>query len=58
VLAQGAKAALLGPLALVLLAFAALLLVFPRAAAYTTATIAALSGITLLITTLARRPRG
>lgn len=58
VLARGAQAALLGPVALVLIAFAALLVAFPRVAAYTTAAIAALSGITLAITTLARRPRG
>ena len=57
-LANGAKAALLGPLALILLAFAALLVIFPRVAAYGTAAIAALSGITLLVTTLARRHRG
>ena len=57
-LARGAQAALLGPLALVLLGFAALLVIFPRVLAYTTAAIAALSGITVLITTLARRPRG
>lgn len=58
VLANGAKAALFGPLALILLAFAALLVLFPRVAAYSTAAIAALSGVTLLVTTLARRPRG
>lgn len=58
VLARGAKAALFGPLALVLLIFATLLVIFPRAAAYTTAAIAALSGLTLLVTTMARRPRG
>jgi cardiolipin synthase len=58
VLARGAQAALLGPLALVLLGFAALLVIFPRALAYTTAAIAAISGVTLLVTTLARRPRG
>ena len=57
VLASGAKAALLGPLALVLLSFAALLVVFPRVAAYSTAAVAALSAITLLVTTWARRPR-
>jgi cardiolipin synthase len=58
VLARGAQAALLGPLALVLLGFAALLVIFPKVVAYTTATIAAVSGITVLITSLARRPRG
>lgn len=58
VLARGAQAALLGPLALVLLSFAALLVVFPRVAAYTTAAVAALSAVTLLVTTWARRPRG
>jgi hypothetical protein len=58
VLARGAQAALLGPLALVLLGFAALLVIFPRVAAFTTAAIAALSGVILLVTTLARRPRG
>jgi hypothetical protein len=32
--------------------------IFPKVVAYTTATIAAVSGITVLITSLARRPRG
>jgi len=58
VLARAAQAALLGPLALTLLAFAAILLVFPEVAAYTTAAIAAITGVTLLVTALARRPRG
>jgi hypothetical protein len=58
VLARAAQAALLGPLALVLLGFAVLLVIFPRAVAYTTAAISAIRGITLLVTTLARRPRG
>jgi hypothetical protein len=58
VLARAAQAALLGPLALVLVGFAVLLVIFPRAAAFTTAAISGISGITLLITTLARRPRG
>lgn len=58
VLARGAQAALLGPLALVLLGFAALLVIFPRVLAYATAAIAAISGVTVLVTTLARRPRG
>ncbi len=58
VLARAAQAALLGPLALTLLVFAAILLVFPEVAAYTTAAIAAITGVTLLVTALARRPRG
>jgi hypothetical protein len=58
VLARTAQAALLGPLALILIGFAALLVLFPTVAAYTTAAIAAATGVTLLIGTLARRPRG
>lgn len=57
VLARGAQAALLGPLAVVLLGFAALLVIFPVVAAYATAAIAAIAAITLLVTTLARRRR-
>jgi hypothetical protein len=58
VLARTAQAALLGPLALILIGFAVLLVLFPTIAAYTTAAIAAAAGVTLLIGTLARRPRG
>jgi hypothetical protein len=58
VLARTAQAALLGPLALILIGFAVLLVLFPVIAAYITAAIAAAAGVTLLIGTLARRPRG
>jgi cardiolipin synthase len=58
VLARAAQAALLGPLALTLLAFATILVLLPQVTAYITAGIAAIIGVTLLVTALARRPRG
>ena len=57
VLGRAARAALLGPLALVLAAFAAFLVIFPRFAAYSTALLSVLLSIALFIRAQARRPR-
>jgi len=57
-LTSAAHAALAGSAAIALLFFAALLALFPRAAAYSTATLAALAGVILLIGMVARRRGG
>jgi phosphatidylserine/phosphatidylglycerophosphate/cardiolipin synthase-like enzyme len=57
-LIQGARAALFGPLALILLAAAALFVVFPIPAAYVAATLGLLTAAALTVRALGHRERG
>ena len=56
-LVRGARAALFGPFALVLLAAAALFLLFPVPAAYSAAALASLSAAALIVRALGHRGR-
>ena len=55
---QGARAAIFGPLALVLLLAAALFALFPKPAAWGAASLCALFGVALVIRAIGHRARG
>jgi hypothetical protein len=55
---QGARAAIFGPLALILLVSAVLFAVFPKPMAWTSSLLAAAVGVALLVRALGHRSRG
>jgi phosphatidylserine/phosphatidylglycerophosphate/cardiolipin synthase-like enzyme len=55
---QGARAAIFGPLALILLVSAVLFAVFPKPMAWTSSLLAAAAGVALLVRALGHRSRG